>query len=163
MTEDESTIQMGMMAAAESLCFGFGKDAEAGTGSGLLLPLLSLPPALPMSLVRSASDFAPLTKWAVVERSTSMGRPPFSKNFSVAPILASWLGWAGKGRERKMGNGERWEQGIKRNRGKEWKEIPGFFGSNDVDRDGRMMACARDLRHPLSPTATPCLHTYGRL
>src|SRR6266850_1649976 len=108
MTEDESTIQMGMMAAAESLCFDFGKDAEAGTGSGLVLPLLSLPPPLPMSLVGSASDFAPLTKWAVVERSTSMGRPPFPKIFSLAPIFPTWLGWAGKARRRggRKGDGD---------------------------------------------------------
>jgi len=75
MTEEESTIQIGMIAAADSLYFDFGWFADAGVGSGLLLQLR-------MSLEMSTSDFAPLTKWAVV-LSVSMGRPPFSKNFSV--------------------------------------------------------------------------------
>jgi hypothetical protein len=63
MTEDESTIQTGMMAAADNLYFGFGEHAEAGVGSGLVLPLRSLPQApLRTSVVMSASDFVPLTK-----------------------------------------------------------------------------------------------------
>jgi hypothetical protein len=98
MTEDESTIQIGIMAAADSLYFGFGEDAEAGVGSGLLPPPLLLL-LLERSVLRSASDFTPLTKWAVDWMSTvSLERRPFSRNFSVAIA-------GGRGRERRGGGG----------------------------------------------------------
>ena len=99
MTEEESTIQIGMMAAADSLYFGFGWDADAGVGSGLPLPLR-------MSLEMSTSDFA-LRKWAEEALSVSMGRPPFSKNFSVAIMAMGYRrdggGGEGKGEKEKDG------------------------------------------------------------
>jgi len=100
MTEEESTIQIGMMAAADSLYFGFGEDAEAGVGSGLLPPpLLLLLLLLERSVLRSASDFTPLTKWAVAWSTVSLERRPFSRNFSVAIA-------GGRGRERRGGGGK---------------------------------------------------------
>jgi len=68
MTEEDRTIQMGMIIAADNLGFGF---AETGEGSELPVPL---------SLWTSSSGFE-LRNCAA--RSTSMGRPPCSKNFSV--------------------------------------------------------------------------------
>ena len=79
MTDEESTIQTGIIIAAES--FGFGFDAETGDGSGLTTSRSS-----------SSFDFA-LMNWAWSTR--SIGRPPFSKNFSLA-IRGGCLCWRGK-------------------------------------------------------------------
>jgi len=119
MTEEESTIQIGMMAAADSLYFGFGWFADAGVGSGLLLPLR-------MSVEMSTSDLAPpLRKWAVV-LSVSMGRPPFSKNFSV-DICAGETGEEGEKDEER---GEEKGDKVKR------EEEQGNEGRN-TQRSGR--------------------------
>jgi len=68
-------------------------------GRGLLLPLR-------MSLDISISDFDVLRKWAEEALSVSMGRPPFSKNFSVAICWRDRRDCGGKGR-RRMGREER--------------------------------------------------------
>ncbi len=68
MTPDDSTIQTGMIIAAES--FGFEGDAVAGEGSG---------PTTPLSASRSGFV---LRNWAC--STISIGRPLFSKNFSAA-------------------------------------------------------------------------------
>ena len=93
MTEEDSTIHMGIIIAAESFAFDLEEDAETGDGSGL-------------TTTPSASCFGiPLMNWAWPTR--SIGRPPFSKNFSVA-IRGGGVCWRGKenkGVKRKKGNG----------------------------------------------------------
>jgi len=66
MTVEESTIQMGMMIVVDSLGFGFGAGQATGAGSEVAGSSIS---GLALSLRKLAC-------------STSMGRPPFSKNFS---------------------------------------------------------------------------------
>ncbi len=85
MTPEDSTIQTGMIIAAESFNFGFEAGVEAGEGSGPTT-----------SLSASCSGFA-LRNCAC--STISIGRALFSKNFSVAMSLRKGEGGGRKGSE----------------------------------------------------------------